>query len=84
MDMSWSKLWDMVKDREAWHTAVQWSQRTGHNLVTEQQHSLTFESFVKRTSEVHSKVKESPLLFPSASNSKHSSRFSYMKRQTEN
>ena len=22
MDMSWSKLWDMVKDREAWHTAV--------------------------------------------------------------
>ena len=22
MDMSLSKLWDMVKDREAWHTAV--------------------------------------------------------------
>ena len=22
MDMSWSKLWEMVKDREVWHTAV--------------------------------------------------------------
>ena len=22
MDVSWSKLWEIVKDREAWHTAV--------------------------------------------------------------
>ena len=22
MDMNWGKLWEMVKDREAWHAAV--------------------------------------------------------------
>ena len=22
IDMSWSKLWEIVKDREAWHAAV--------------------------------------------------------------
>ena len=22
VDMSWSKLWEMVKDREVWHAAV--------------------------------------------------------------
>ena len=37
MDMSLSKLQEMVEDREAWHAAVHRSQRVGPNRVTEQQ-----------------------------------------------
>ena len=38
--MSLSKLWEMVKDREAWYAESMGSQRVRHELVTEQQQSF--------------------------------------------
>ena len=37
VDMSLFKLQGIVKDKEAWHTAVHEVARVGHNLETEQQ-----------------------------------------------
>ena len=31
LDMSLSKLWERVKDREAWHAAVHGVSKMGHN-----------------------------------------------------
>ena len=38
MDMNLSKLWEIVKDRGAWHAAVHGAERVRHDLATEQQH----------------------------------------------
>ena len=42
MDMNLGKLWEMVRDREAWHTAVLVSWRDRHDWKTEQQKWVNF------------------------------------------
>ena len=48
MDMSLSKLREMMKDRGAWRAVVHGSQRVGHSQATEQQQEQLFRKLVNR------------------------------------
>ena len=42
MNMNLSKLWEMLRDREAWHVAVYGITKRGHNRATEQQQRIKY------------------------------------------
>ena len=46
MDMHLGKLWEMVRDREAWYVAVHGLQRVRHDWVTEQQQQQQQQGFL--------------------------------------
>ena len=47
MDMSLSKLPDIVKNREAWHAQSIGSQRVRHNLATEQRTTMLIRKYLE-------------------------------------
>ena len=56
VDMSCSKLWEMVMGRGTWGGTVTGSQRIGHNLATEQHQQQLFLSFVLEVYSIDLKI----------------------------
>ena len=49
MDMNLGKLWEVVKDREAWHTAVHGVTKSLTHLATEQQQKVSGQTSLRNT-----------------------------------
>ena len=47
VDMNLSKVWEIVKNREAWHATIHEMAKSCHNLVTEQQHNSSLPTLYK-------------------------------------
>ena len=56
-NMSLSKLWEIVKNREAWRAAVHGLQRVRLDLATEQQHQYKLVWPLWKTVEVSQNIK---------------------------
>ena len=66
MDMSLSKIWEIVKDREAWRAAAHGWQRVGHDSVSEQQRRLAQSPRGRTTQLTTRRSCQGPCQFPGA------------------